>query len=659
MRMKSLAATFTRSMARRIALIAVLGAAGVVEQRAIGIPAEASPASLAACTAFDESLWQHSDESLGIFVTDDKQAIGGAFGAVKFTGAITGPLGNIDSGYFPVSGSKEMVCGTIRDWNLFVLGQNERDLEPHLNVSPLSMWALEGLPQPSLPCGKKFDKCMWGEVTVPKGFEAFWKDTAAPNPKTGSNKCGKDGTACRGKTASFDEGKLCMYGPWIAEQFHEFQPEIHPIQAFWGQSTESAGLFLVDDDSKRFDRAGNFEREYLSAPFSPWSGQNAQMTLYQVVQVDPAAGASVSWSDRTQPTESVLDTGAGVIKLSRPAALKAELASACSAKKGTTQAIIRSSLPRPAGGSYELAIDGVNTGIAYKRERSAVARATPEAIAHEETEAPWEIAAYTSWSGIYRSLRTQFGENRKTWKLPEFKGDWRAVLHHQLDVKIAPQGQQTLPNDLQTKWTVKVFDLDEGGQEIDRGTTQVLLDHDVRLKTTAEGVDRMNRRKNFRDQFALNVKFNPGYIKSGGFNSGAQTANLKVEATVKVWTSTHSDEHTYVIYELVPDALGLVSGYDLKKNRGTFPERLLALLAPLASSQGCNVTLAELRAEMALKGPARPTPGSLEFLLSPRRRAAGILRQAVNRGLGDRVLDEGEFTEMMRALETFRRACGT
>jgi hypothetical protein len=79
------------------------------------------------------------------------------------------------------------------------------------------------------------------------------------------------------------EGKcLCTYGPWVLDAGHGNKPEIHPSELMWWRDSktceaptsdpEGVYLLLVQDDSNRYDRIGDYDTN--DAPdlcWHPWS----------------------------------------------------------------------------------------------------------------------------------------------------------------------------------------------------------------------------------------------------------------------------------------------------------------------------------------------------------------------------------------------------
>jgi len=54
--------------------------------------------------------------------------------------------------------------------------------------------------------------------------------------------------------------KICAYGPWVGDEYHNKRPEIHPAELIWWKDGTDGPwhLMVLQDDSNRFDRTGDF-----------------------------------------------------------------------------------------------------------------------------------------------------------------------------------------------------------------------------------------------------------------------------------------------------------------------------------------------------------------------------------------------------------------
>jgi hypothetical protein len=611
-----------------------------------------------ACTQADEKLWRDSSDSLGILVTDKARQIGGSVGIVKFDpnglGVVLNP---ILAGYYPVSGAKETTCGTLDHWLVYLLPPLERDLHPYIKPSARFNYVLADLPlyaTKDCPNG-----CIWGEVTAPSAFEWFWKDRSTGSLQKGDNLCAAQGSACVGKTDEFVGGAFCMYGPWIMEKAHSYHPEIHPVQIFWGQTKNGyASLYLVDDDSTRFNRADAFGAQYLSPSFKPWSG-DLQATVYQILRLDSSKPSSLIWDD-TKPGLRMksIDTGAGAIEAKFPAWAEPKLTRACVAADHRTQAVLESQMSLDGTTRWRgINIAGTNTGINYTSPSTLTAKAAP---GPKEEESPWETHFEMEWGERRRAARTEFLASAAAWGVADQK-DWNAIARQRLVVNAFnstsdPNGPSSVPPGLQSKWIVRVTNLDNPGVPVSSNAVTLDLDYDRNVPTQIDANVTVHRHDtSHRGEFDLLARFSTADAGAAGVLIG----NYKVSVTTRVWAGTHADEQTNDLYSIVPNQLAAVSGYNLKAMKGVFPDRLARLIRPLAEGNGCTVSLSQFVDDLNGAGGGTDTIASLNDLVSARRRAAGILRQAVNIFLQDRTLTAAELGEVLRITRRYQAACAS
>src|SRR5436190_1926067 len=153
-------------------------------------------------------------ESLGVWVTDRAAVIGGVVADEKFHNRLLNAFMPLP-GWYPVDGTKRIVCGTLEYWNVYRGPSPELDLHSYIVPSPSFLPILHDLP----PYGTTDagHSHVWGEITPPAWFEPFWRVPGVPL-KGGDNACGRDEDgaephAC--KTTLWNQETACMYGPWI------------------------------------------------------------------------------------------------------------------------------------------------------------------------------------------------------------------------------------------------------------------------------------------------------------------------------------------------------------------------------------------------------------------------------------------------------------
>lgn len=84
--------------------------------------------------------------------------------------------------------------------------------------------------------------------------------------------------------------RLTAYGPFVREEAHGNQPEIHPAEQFWWRDGDAMVILLVVDDSNRFNDAGDYTTRRVTTPaFIPWTQEKAQRAeLSLAFELDPA-----------------------------------------------------------------------------------------------------------------------------------------------------------------------------------------------------------------------------------------------------------------------------------------------------------------------------------------------------------------------------------
>jgi len=171
----------------------------------------------------------------------------GYYGAEKFGGR---------DNWFPLDAYKQTFCGRVHHYDVYELG-NELDFNHFVLPNPAFRFILDDA-SPLLDqvndCVSQND-CVEIEITPDDGFESNpWFDV---------------------ESTSFVNDHICAYGPWVEEEAHGYRPEIHPAEQLWLNEGRDYLLFLLQDDSNRFDRATDYADfdGPGDAPYSwrPWS----------------------------------------------------------------------------------------------------------------------------------------------------------------------------------------------------------------------------------------------------------------------------------------------------------------------------------------------------------------------------------------------------
>lgn len=85
------------------------------------------------------------------------------------------------------------------------------------------------------------------------------------------------------------DNRICLYGPCVMEEVHEFRPEIHPVELVWFQNNvdnDKISMLAVQDRSNRFyDNDDFYEPE---ANFVPWSKPPIYAEFRYAFEIDPS-----------------------------------------------------------------------------------------------------------------------------------------------------------------------------------------------------------------------------------------------------------------------------------------------------------------------------------------------------------------------------------
>ncbi|MEU7855243.1 hypothetical protein [Nonomuraea sp. NPDC049141] len=213
---------------------------------------------------FDHQRWEKlRREQLGVAVIDPQgHKIGFAVGAGK---------------YAPVDGLKHVLVGELDDYGWFNPpgSGDEADFNLFITPAPPFQFILDDVvklmtadERGSLHTRKRGQGfCLEAEITPDEGFyhnEFFPTEDPIVSPLVGR--------------------KIGVYGPWVRDDGHGGRPEIHPCEVIWWEApTNRPGvrltrfLLLLQDDSNRFDRPGDFNGP-LPRPWSAFPRQ-AHITI--------------------------------------------------------------------------------------------------------------------------------------------------------------------------------------------------------------------------------------------------------------------------------------------------------------------------------------------------------------------------------------------
>jgi hypothetical protein len=639
---------------------ATLVAAVVTTVAAVTVRGQSTGSGAETCTASDDALWQVGQKTLGIFVVDDDQNIGGAYGAKKFADSFWGDVGNkLLAGYYPTSGFKETACGQLDHWAMYRLGDQELDLHAHVHLDPIFTSFIDRVPshsrgQPESAC----KGCLWGEVTVPSSFAWFWQATPTVDrydfPEGSDVVCGRDSPLCAGQTNYF-AGTFCMYGPWIMEAPHEFHVEIHPLQAFWGQQGDSTAVYVVDDDSDRFQRNGYFNWLFLSPAFKPWSGP-LKATMFQVIRISPTSPSTLVWHDEKGaagegPAQN-LTIPSVALTVKAPTNVSASVVRSCHVGgSDQMQVLLRTPLPTDSNRNWRgLNVSGTNTGISYTGAK--VTSQTFPSSPNETTE--WHIRTSVSWNDTYPSIRSHLLENQRQWGNLSSSTRWSVVGSQDALFSAIGDTPDNVTDHLQSSWDIKLTNLDDPSKPVTGSDVRITLDYDRNIPTeTPTLVERHPRAQ--AKVFVVGVRFPIEAMTSDLY----AVPNVRVDITANLSDQKRHESYHLVLYSIVPNFLASVSGYDLKREHGAFPNRLSQMIPSWLTDQGCtDVTLQAFQSYLdGFDDHSRPLPPLLARAISARTRSAGVVRQTVNYLLADGTMTADEFIEFEGVMAHFLEVC--
>lgn len=194
------------------------------------------------------------------------------------------PLYN--NNWYPLSGYKETLCGTLHHFNVFDGGGDEMDWNNFMIPAPdFQSLITDALPYKGGSGAFCFDDnwhdcagtddCLEAELTPD---ETFWNNPWFPK-STGE---------------SVLEGReICTYGPWIRECVHGNRPEIHTSEQYWWKEKwgddDLYWLLALHDDSDRFDDEGDFDTDGdQSDQWRPWAAAPITAQFQIAFEVNPA-----------------------------------------------------------------------------------------------------------------------------------------------------------------------------------------------------------------------------------------------------------------------------------------------------------------------------------------------------------------------------------
>ena len=166
--------------------------------------------------------------------------------------------------WYPVDRFKQTMVGTVEGYDFYnptvTLDPDEADWNIYVRPSPAFRFIRDDvLPNVNpgdlhrAPDGEPLVEC---EITPDEAFyDNPWFNEDGTSPLVGET--------------------IGVYGPWVQDESHSFRPEIHPCELLWWRTVSAQGfstwhLMVVQDDSNRFDRVGDFSGGRITRPWAAW-----------------------------------------------------------------------------------------------------------------------------------------------------------------------------------------------------------------------------------------------------------------------------------------------------------------------------------------------------------------------------------------------------
>lgn len=206
------------------------------------------------CTDQEKTDWEFaSSATLGIVGRDPVGHQIGSFPANRR---------GVGRNWYPADGFKHILCGKLHHFNFYDGWGDEADWNNFIIPNPEFAHLIADL----LPLGTDEwhdcdgqNDCMEAELTPD---EHFYHNPWFPK-----------GSGDEGAESFLEGQEICTYGPWVWEEAHGNRPEIHPSELYWWREGNNGPftLMLLQDDSNRFDRQGNYFGGAGQTWWRPWS----------------------------------------------------------------------------------------------------------------------------------------------------------------------------------------------------------------------------------------------------------------------------------------------------------------------------------------------------------------------------------------------------
>lgn len=234
-----------RPVARLVLVVASLGSGRLATAQEV---AAAPPA----CTPLQEAVWTRiATEQLGLAARDataDRRYVGPLANFKKGAGFRRGALGGRN--WYPADVVKRTLCGQLDRLELFHTSFTDHEADFHQFIDPFPPYqylSSDVAPIATAP------RSTYGEITLPG---EIWRNPPWFNLPTHHTLMDSRVVPSPRKDGGLDGSPVCIYGPWVFEDFHANQPEIHPAQQMWWRvaSKDEIRWLVAQDVSNRFHR---------------------------------------------------------------------------------------------------------------------------------------------------------------------------------------------------------------------------------------------------------------------------------------------------------------------------------------------------------------------------------------------------------------------
>ncbi len=183
--------------------------------------------------------------------------------------------------WYPIRTDKQNLVGTFYRFNVNHLG-DENDWNIHIVPdNEFEILIADALDRPNKDLNKWQENSegrysIEAEVTpITNAFNNAWFNNVT------------------GRTTLLNK-KIGVYGPFVAESYHGYKPEIHPSEQIWWKDDTGnlTTILLIADASNRFDEMSDYSTAIAIPDPQPWTEDNGQEAELRIpFEINPANGS--------------------------------------------------------------------------------------------------------------------------------------------------------------------------------------------------------------------------------------------------------------------------------------------------------------------------------------------------------------------------------